>query len=296
MRAIADAVEEALRGGEGSPAHVEGYDRGEWILLDYFDFIVHVFAPETRAFYGLERLWGDAERIEVTDEPTRSTRTCDAAAAGRRRAPPADRCLRPTRGRSAAAAGSILRSRRRLRRLRRSARASTRASSLRARCRSAIVRSDAARLSAPAAADLDSRPAIGPYDGALRAIIHALKYDGRRSLARPLAALMRERGAEVLAGADCVVPVPLHPRAAASAASIRPRISRATSACRSIDALRAHARDGVAGRPAGRAPPRERPRRLRRCAAPRRGLDGLVVVLVDDVSTTGATLERARGR
>ena len=56
-----------------------------------------------------------------------------------------------------------------------------------------------------------ARRAIGAYDGALRAIVHALKYDGRRSLARPLAALMRERGADVLAGADVVVPVPLHP-------------------------------------------------------------------------------------
>jgi ribosome-associated protein len=45
---------------------VEGYDRSEWILLDYFDFIVHVFAPETRMFYGLERLWGNAERVEVS--------------------------------------------------------------------------------------------------------------------------------------------------------------------------------------------------------------------------------------
>ena len=64
IRAIADAVLEAL-GGEGmKPAHVEGYDRSEWILLDYFDFIVHVFAPETRVFYGLERLWGSAESID----------------------------------------------------------------------------------------------------------------------------------------------------------------------------------------------------------------------------------------
>ena len=47
------------------PAHVEGYERSEWILLDYFDFIVHIFAPETRQFYGLERLWGNAERIEI---------------------------------------------------------------------------------------------------------------------------------------------------------------------------------------------------------------------------------------
>ena len=65
VRAIADGVMEALAQDGVKPAHVEGYDRSEWILLDYFDFVVHVFAPETRAFYGLERLWGNADRIEV---------------------------------------------------------------------------------------------------------------------------------------------------------------------------------------------------------------------------------------
>jgi ribosome-associated protein len=65
VRAIADAVMEALAADGAKPAHIEGYDRAEWVLLDYFDFIVHVFAPETRMFYGLERLWGSAERVEV---------------------------------------------------------------------------------------------------------------------------------------------------------------------------------------------------------------------------------------
>ena len=66
VRAIADAVIDALSAAGAKPAHVEGYDRSEWILLDYFDFIVHVFAPETRMFYGLERLWGNAERVEFS--------------------------------------------------------------------------------------------------------------------------------------------------------------------------------------------------------------------------------------
>jgi ribosome-associated protein len=65
IRAIADAVMERLREEGARPAHVEGYERSEWVLLDYFDFIVHIFAPETRVFYGLERLWGSADRIEV---------------------------------------------------------------------------------------------------------------------------------------------------------------------------------------------------------------------------------------
>ena len=69
VKAIADAVEEALRAAKVRPAHVEGYDRAEWILMDYFTFIVHVFTPQTRAFYSLERLWGDAERLEISDEP-----------------------------------------------------------------------------------------------------------------------------------------------------------------------------------------------------------------------------------
>jgi ribosome-associated protein len=68
VRAIADGVMEALAGEGVKPAHVEGYDRSEWILLDYFDFIVHVFATETRVFYSLERLWGNAETIEVVSQ------------------------------------------------------------------------------------------------------------------------------------------------------------------------------------------------------------------------------------
>jgi ribosome-associated protein len=67
VQAIADSVEEALRGAKIRPSHVEGYDRAEWILMDFFTFIVHVFTPQTRAFYSLERLWGDAQRIEVSE-------------------------------------------------------------------------------------------------------------------------------------------------------------------------------------------------------------------------------------
>ena len=65
VKAIADAVEESLRAARVKAAHVEGYDRAEWVLMDFFSFIVHVFTPQTRAFYSLERLWGDAQRIDV---------------------------------------------------------------------------------------------------------------------------------------------------------------------------------------------------------------------------------------
>ena len=68
VHAIADAVEETLKAGKVRPAHIEGYGRAEWILMDYFTFIVHIFTPQTRAFYSLERLWGDAERIDVSDQ------------------------------------------------------------------------------------------------------------------------------------------------------------------------------------------------------------------------------------
>ena len=64
VRAIADSVFDALAAEGVKPAHIEGNDGSGWILLDYFDFVVHVFAPETRLFYGLERLWGNAERVE----------------------------------------------------------------------------------------------------------------------------------------------------------------------------------------------------------------------------------------
>jgi len=67
VKAIADAIEETLRAGKVRPSLVEGYRRAEWILMDYFDFVVHVFTPDTRRFYALERLWGNAERIEIAD-------------------------------------------------------------------------------------------------------------------------------------------------------------------------------------------------------------------------------------
>jgi ribosome-associated protein len=65
LQAVADGVEEALRKTGSRPALVEGRQRSEWVLLDYFDFIVHVFTPTTREFYALEKLWGDAEPLAI---------------------------------------------------------------------------------------------------------------------------------------------------------------------------------------------------------------------------------------
>lgn len=65
LLAIADAVQESLRRMHLRPDHVEGYPRQEWILLDYSDFVVHIFTPRSRSFYDLERLWGGATRVEM---------------------------------------------------------------------------------------------------------------------------------------------------------------------------------------------------------------------------------------
>jgi ribosome-associated protein len=67
VQAIADAVEDALKGQKQRPSLVEGYARAEWVLLDYFDFVVHVFSKHARDFYGLDRLWGSATRHEFPD-------------------------------------------------------------------------------------------------------------------------------------------------------------------------------------------------------------------------------------
>jgi len=68
--AIADSVRETLkREFDERPTLTEGVDRSEWILLDYFNFVVHIFSRECRTFYGLERLWGNAERIDIDEEP-----------------------------------------------------------------------------------------------------------------------------------------------------------------------------------------------------------------------------------
>jgi ribosome-associated protein len=68
INAIADSIEDTLRKDLGErPALAEGVEKSEWILLDYFNFVVHVFSRDCRAFYGLERLWGNAERYEFAD-------------------------------------------------------------------------------------------------------------------------------------------------------------------------------------------------------------------------------------
>jgi ComF family protein len=132
--------------------------------------------------------------------------------------------------------------------------------------------------------------AVGPYDGVLRGIVHALKYEGRRSLARPLGAMMREHGAGVLAGSDALVPVPLHPsRRRTRGFNQADDLARAVGApvVRALRRVRATA-DQV------QLPILERQTNVRDAFAITSAgtrLDGAIVVLVDDVSTTGATLD-----
>lgn len=63
VQAIADAVQERLRESRVRPLHVEGYNRAQWVLIDYGDLVVHIFQEEPRRFYSLERLWGDAPDV-----------------------------------------------------------------------------------------------------------------------------------------------------------------------------------------------------------------------------------------
>ena len=137
---------------------------------------------------------------------------------------------------------------------------------------------------------VDRARAIGAYDGALRSIVHALKYEGRRSLARPLGALMRRHGADVLDGAACAIPVPLHnsrrrERGFNQAADLARHLGLAV-----VSGLRrVRATATQTGLPAA-----QRHRNVRDAfavTAALRTTRGAIVVLVDDVCTTGATLE-----
>ena len=96
VQAIADEVELRLKAAGLRAAHVEGYKQAEWILVDYVDFIVHVFSEKARKFYDLERLWKTAKRLEPSElkakprvtavSKTRSTLRAASAASRRKRA------------------------------------------------------------------------------------------------------------------------------------------------------------------------------------------------------------------
>lgn len=70
IQAISDEVEERLEKAGLRPTHVEGYKRAEWVLLDYVDFVVHVFSDKARKYYDLERLWKSAKKLEPAELST----------------------------------------------------------------------------------------------------------------------------------------------------------------------------------------------------------------------------------
>jgi ComF family protein len=136
---------------------------------------------------------------------------------------------------------------------------------------------------------ISSGRTVGTYEGSLRSILQAFKYDRRRSLAAPLGRLMQLRGADVLTGADCVVPVPLHWRRRWYRG-----FNQALDLARHLGvpvrcALVRHRNT----RTQTDLPADARLRNVRNAfvVAQRGKISGLRVVLVDDVSTTGATLE-----
>jgi ComF family protein len=144
--------------------------------------------------------------------------------------------------------------------------------------------------------------AIGPYESTLREVIHALKYDKRRSIAPRLAAMMASEGLDVLRGADLVVPVPLHRRRqrergfnqAEELARHLPvpmrRVLKRVRATRPQIELPAHERrDNVRDAFALRRPLLGL--LTRRAQQDGRPLQGRTIVVVDDVATTGATLD-----
>lgn len=68
VKAIADEVEDKLREIGIKTVHREGYESLSWVILDYFDVMIHIFKSEARTFYNLEKLWGDAPVITIKDE------------------------------------------------------------------------------------------------------------------------------------------------------------------------------------------------------------------------------------
>jgi ribosome-associated protein len=86
VQAIADEVELRLKKAGQYPAHSEGYKQAEWVLLDYVDFVVHVFSEQARRFYDLERLWKSAHRVTPEElKARRARKTIPTAAAPRRK-------------------------------------------------------------------------------------------------------------------------------------------------------------------------------------------------------------------
>ena len=66
IKALTESVEEEMKNAGEMPDHIEGHREGTWVLSDYGCVVVHIFSPEAREFYDLERLWSDAEEIDIS--------------------------------------------------------------------------------------------------------------------------------------------------------------------------------------------------------------------------------------
>jgi len=71
VRSLGEHIQEGLKRDGTVAHHVEGTQQGRWVLLDYVDFVVHLFHPSLRDFYQLERLWSDAQVVPITAQPVR---------------------------------------------------------------------------------------------------------------------------------------------------------------------------------------------------------------------------------
>ena len=81
VQAIADEIDQKLSAAGVEPKHTEGYNQAEWVLMDYVDFVVHIFSETARKFYDLERLWKSATRLQPADleKPARKPATSKTA-------------------------------------------------------------------------------------------------------------------------------------------------------------------------------------------------------------------------
>lgn len=69
VQAIADSIEKTLKDRKIRPDHIEGYPAGEWVLMDYVDFVVHIFSADKRKYYDLEKLWSNARQVAIESGP-----------------------------------------------------------------------------------------------------------------------------------------------------------------------------------------------------------------------------------
>jgi len=105
VQAIADEIDQKLSALGVQPKHIEGYTQADWLLMDYVDFVVHIFSESARKFYDLERLWKSAKRLQLADlekperkstvKKTAAKRTTKPKTAAKAKTTPGKRSLAP---------------------------------------------------------------------------------------------------------------------------------------------------------------------------------------------------------